>query len=127
MNNKNRPLSPHLSIYKPHITMVMSIMHRITGTALYICAIGLVGWLVAVAGGIEYFNTFTKLLNNWIGKIMIVGFVWAMVHHTLGGIKHIIQDSGAWLGKESVTRLAMMQPVMSVIITGLIIVWATTL
>jgi succinate dehydrogenase / fumarate reductase cytochrome b subunit len=67
-----RPLSPHLSIFRPLITMVMSIVHRITGGALY----------------------FGMLFGSWLGRLMLFGFTWALIHHLLGGIRHLFWDAG---------------------------------
>ncbi|MGZ8409473.1 MAG: succinate dehydrogenase, cytochrome b556 subunit, partial [Hyphomicrobium sp.] len=86
----DRPLSPHLQIYRPLINMVMSILHRITGAALYFGTIILAAWLVAAASGPEAFKTVTGWLNTWAGWIVLFGYTWALIHHALGGIRHFI-------------------------------------
>ena len=85
-----RPLSPHLQIYSPLVNMVMSILHRLTGAALYLGTIILAAWLVAAASGPEAFATVSSLLDTWPGRIVLLGYTWALMHHALGGIRHFI-------------------------------------
>lgn len=89
-----RPLSPHLQIYKPEVNMVMSILHRITGSALYLGTLLLVWVLTAAATGPEYFAYVTGLLGTWPGLIVLFGYTWALLHHLVGGLRHFIWDSG---------------------------------
>lgn len=89
-----RPLSPHLQVYSPQINMVMSIFHRITGAALYFGTIILVVWLLAVATGRGNYELFMGLLTNPIGLVVMVGYTWALMHHAIGGIRHLIWDTG---------------------------------
>ena len=110
-----RPLSPHLSIYRPHITMVMSIMHRITGVGLYLGSILLVIWLVTIATSSKNFEIFVGLFSNWFGQLILFGFIWSLSHHTLGGLKHLVQDTGAWLSKERVNLLGILHPILSLL------------
>ncbi|MDX2155266.1 MAG: succinate dehydrogenase, cytochrome b556 subunit [Hyphomicrobiaceae bacterium] len=91
---KERPLSPHLQIYSPLINMVMSIVHRITGAALYLGTILLAWWLIAAATGPEYFAYVNGLLGSPIGLIVLAGYTWTLMHHMLGGIRHLIWDTG---------------------------------
>ena len=102
-NASGRPLSPHLSIYKLSITMVMSIVHRITGAALFFGLAGLVLWLIALANGVASFNVAQSLLTSYIGILIAFGFSWALIHHMLGGIRHFIWDMGK--GLEPKTRM----------------------
>lgn len=89
-----RPLSPHLQIYTPLVNMVMSILHRITGAALYV-GTALVAWvLVAAASGPDYFAYVTGLLGTWPGLIVLFGYTWALLHHLVGGVRHFIWDTG---------------------------------
>ena len=90
-----RPLSPHLSIFRPLITMVMSIVHRITGAALFFGMILLAWWLLAAASGPEAFATADAVFGSWFGRLVLFGFTWALLHHWLGGIRHLIWDTGA--------------------------------
>jgi succinate dehydrogenase / fumarate reductase cytochrome b subunit len=89
-----RPLSPHLQIYRPRITMVMSIVHRITGAALYFGIVLLVWWLLATASGPGAYATMTAVLGSWLGLLVLFGFTWALVHHALGGVRHFVWDLG---------------------------------
>ena len=89
-----RPLSPHLEIYRPTLTMMMSIAHRITGVALYVGTLLLAWFLIAAASGPGAFAAAAWFLNSIIGKFILFGFTWALFHHLLGGVRHIIWDDG---------------------------------
>ncbi len=117
---KPRPLSPHLSIYKPIPTMMMSIAHRITGGALYVGTLLVAWWLLAAAAGPEAFATADGFMTSIFGKLILFGFTFALVHHMLGGIKHLVQDTGEGLDRDFTTRLAKMHPVASIVLTFLI-------
>ena len=99
---RDRPLSPHLQIYRPMLTMVMSITNRITGAALYFGMALLAVWLVAAARGPEAFATIQALYGSWLGLLILVGFTWALMLHTLAGIRHLIWDMGRGLDLRSV-------------------------
>lgn len=94
-----RPLSPHLSVWRPTITYVMSIVHRITGGALYFGMILLAWWLLAAATGPEAFAVANGFLGSWFGLLILLGFTWAFLHHLLGGIRHLVWDTGAGYSK----------------------------
>ncbi|MBN9672825.1 succinate dehydrogenase, cytochrome b556 subunit [Roseibium aggregatum] len=117
----NRPLSPHLQIYKPILTMVMSILHRITGAALYFGTVLLAWWLIAAAAGPEYFDFVNGIYGSFLGRLILFGFTWALVHHMLGGLRHFIWDMGAGFGREAREWLAKATIVGSVILT--LILW----
>jgi succinate dehydrogenase / fumarate reductase cytochrome b subunit len=89
-----RPLSPHLQIYKMPVNMVMSIVHRITGGALYVGTVLAVWVLVAAASGPDAFAYVTGLLGTWPGLLVLFGYTWALLHHLVGGIRHFIWDTG---------------------------------
>jgi succinate dehydrogenase / fumarate reductase cytochrome b subunit len=89
-----RPLSPHIQIYSPLINMVMSIVHRITGVALYAGSLLLAWWLIAAATGPDYYNYVLSWFATWPGKLVLLGYTWALMHHMLGGIRHFIWDMG---------------------------------
>lgn len=89
-----RPLSPHLQIYRPMLTMMMSIAHRITGGALYAGTLLLAWYLVAAASGPAAFGVAAGFLGSWFGLLILFGFTWALFHHLLGGIRHFIWDAG---------------------------------
>lgn len=118
---KSRPLSPHLSVYKMTITMAMSIMHRITGAALYSGTVLLAIWLLAAATSPEAFATVQTLWGSILGRLVLLGYTWALVHHALGGLRHFIWDSGAGFGPERRT-FAQLTLVGSILIT--LALWA---
>ncbi len=117
----NRPLSPHLQIYKPILTMVMSILHRITGAALYFGTVLLAWWLIAAAAGPAYFDFVNDLYGSIFGRIILFGFTWALVHHMLGGIRHFIWDMGAGFERNTREWLAKATIIGSVSLT--LILW----
>jgi succinate dehydrogenase / fumarate reductase cytochrome b subunit len=116
-----RPLSPHLQIYKPIPTMVMSIVHRITGGALAVGTIILAWWLVAAASGKPYFDWISWLLGTWIGLLVLFGYTWALVHHMLGGMRHFMWDMGHGFDKHFTTKLAIALPIVSICLT--VVIW----
>jgi succinate dehydrogenase / fumarate reductase, cytochrome b subunit len=91
---RERPLSPHLSIYRMTLTMAMSIVHRITGAALYFGTILLAWWLVAAAVGPNAYANVEWFMSTIIGKLILLGYTWALLHHALGGMRHLIWDMG---------------------------------
>ena len=101
-----RPLSPHIQIYSPLINMMMSIVHRITGAALYVGSLLLAWWLFAAAAGPDYYNYVAGLLGSWPGKIVLLGYTWALMHHLLGGLRHFIRDTGRGYDLKTVDLLS---------------------
>jgi succinate dehydrogenase / fumarate reductase, cytochrome b subunit len=89
-----RPLSPHLQIYRPQLTSVLSIMHRIAGVALALGAIVLVWWLIAGAVGERYFDLVQGFLRSWFGLLLLFGWSVALFYHLLNGIRHLFWDAG---------------------------------
>ncbi len=117
-----RPLSPHLQIYRPMLTMMMSIMHRVTGAALYFGVLLLIWWLWAAAFSGSQFNLAQSVFGHWIGMIVLVGFTWALIHHTLGGIRHLIWDTGRGFDPVTIEWMARANLAGSIILT--IAFWA---
>ena len=115
-----RPLSPHLGIYRPPITMTMSIVHRITGGALYFGTLLVAWWLIAAATSEHYFDFVNMIFGSWIGRLVLLGYSWALIHHMLGGIRHLIWDTGAGLEKDTASRIAWATIVCSVSLTVLL-------
>lgn len=115
-----RPLSPHLQIYKPMLTMMMSIVHRVTGMALYFGTLLLVWWLVAAAAGPEYFEFVSALAGSLIGKLVLFGYTWTLVHHMLGGIRHFIWDTGRGFELPTIEVMAKLSIAGSLTLTALI-------
>ena len=118
--NSNRPLSPHLQIYKPIPTMVMSIVHRITGGALYFGTILVAWWLIAAASGEGYFEFVNGIFGSFLGRLVLFGYTWALVHHMLGGLRHFMWDFGYGFEKSFSTKIAKATLVGSVVLTLLI-------
>lgn len=118
----SRPLSPHLTIYKPIPTMVMSIMHRITGVGLYLGTILVVWWLYAVAFGAGYYDFVSALLGGFFGRLVMFAFTWALMHHLAGGIRHFFWDIGMGFEKRTATMTAWLTLAFS--ITATIMIWS---
>ena len=104
--SRPRPLSPHLQIFRPPVTMVTSILHRITGGALYFGSLVLVIWLMALADGPQTFDRVSQLYSSWPGQIILFGYSWALLHHIFGGIRHFLWDLGFAYGTPLRQRLA---------------------
>ena len=94
MAQDHRPLSPHLQVYKLPFTAILSITHRITGVALGLGALGLVYWLAAAAAGPAWFEIASALAGSWFGRLVLLGFSWALFFHLLNGIRHLFWDAG---------------------------------
>jgi succinate dehydrogenase / fumarate reductase, cytochrome b subunit len=117
-----RPLSPHLKIYTPLINMVMSILHRLTGAALYFGTIILAWWLISAASGPAYFNYVSGLLWSPLGMLVLLGYTWALVHHMAGGLRHLVWDTGRGFKLSTVNAMCWASIVASVALT--VIIWA---
>lgn len=105
--------------------MVMSILHRITGAALYFGTLLLAWWLIAAATGPAYFNFVNDIFGSLPGRLVLFGYTWALMHHMLGGIRHLIWDTGRAFDLKTVDRLAWGTIIGSVMLTAL--VWIVTL
>ena len=92
-----RPLSPHLQVYKPQLTSVLSITHRGTGVFLSLGALVLTYWLVSLAVSEELFNSFHLHTTFWYGKLFLIGFVFSLYYHLSNGIRHLFWDIGLGL------------------------------
>lgn len=94
MAQDDRPLSPHLQVYRPQFTSILSILHRMTGVALGLGALLLVYWLAAAAAGPEWFNGARAAAGSWLGWLVLLGFTWALFYHLCNGIRHLFWDVG---------------------------------
>ena len=121
-NKVRRPLSPHLQIYKPMLTMTMSIVHRITGVILFFATLLLAWWLIAAAAGPAYFAFVEGILTSIIGRIILLGATWALIHHALGGLKHLLWDTGRGFDLKFIELMAKGSIILSVALT--IAIWA---
>jgi succinate dehydrogenase / fumarate reductase, cytochrome b subunit len=115
-----RPLSPHLQIYKPMLTMMMSIMHRITGIGLYLGIILLVWWFTAASISDSYFDFVQGFFGHWFGRIVLFGLSWALMHHALGGLRHLLWDTGRGYDLKVVEWLARANLAGSIVLTLLL-------
>jgi len=116
-----RPVSPHLQIYRPKLTMIMSIVHRLTGIALYFGTILLAWWLIAAATGPDYFNWVNEFFGSFIGRLLLFGYTWALIHHMLGGIRHLVWDTGRGFDLPTAEMSARLVLIGSIAIT--VIFW----
>lgn len=115
-----RPLSPHLQVYRLTMTMMMSILHRITGAGLYFGTILFVWWLFAAATS-RGFETLNAFFSTWLGQLLLFGYSWALIHHMLGGVRHLIWDTGRGLGPTEREFFAWSTLVGSISLT--VLVW----
>ena len=122
VNRGNRPLSPHLEIYRPQLNSITSIINRITGNALLVAGILFVWWLVAAAAGAESFATVDGIVTSVIGDLVMLGSLWALWWHTLGGIRHLIWDTGRGLDMETADRMGWGIVIGSVALTFLTVI-----
>jgi succinate dehydrogenase / fumarate reductase cytochrome b subunit len=88
-----RPLSPHLQVYKLTLSFLMSGFHRVSGAALYFGMLLVAWWLVAAASGPNAYANFEWFIGSWIGRLVLLGYTWGLLHHTLGGVRHLIWDT----------------------------------
>jgi succinate dehydrogenase / fumarate reductase cytochrome b subunit len=120
---RERPISPFLTIWRwgPH--MVVSILHRITGSALAIAGLAvLTWWLMAIAGGADSYDKFAHIASSWIGLVVLVGLTWAFFQHLFSGIRHLVMDTGMGFELKANKAGAIATIVCSVLAT--ILIWA---
>jgi succinate dehydrogenase / fumarate reductase cytochrome b subunit len=117
-----RPLSPHLQIYRLTLSMVMSGLHRITGLCLVAGMILLTWWLLAAAAGQNAYGTFEAFAGSWIGRLILLGFSWALLHHLIGGLRYLIWDLG--YGMEPAEREWLVRANIIGSILATIVLWA---
>jgi len=113
----NRPLSPHLQVYRPQITSITSIFTRVTGNALIAGAILIVWWFVAAAKGPEAYARADWVLTSWLGDLVMFLSVWALWYHALAGVRHLIWDSVHGLELETAEKLGLAVIAGSAILT----------
>lgn len=121
VSRRPRPLSPHLSIYRPIVTMVMSIVHRVTGIMNVAGLVLVVGYLLAIASGPESYAWASAIYSSWWGRVILVAFTWSLIHHMLGGLRHAIWDLGRGFGEVRYT-LSWLTLTGSVLVT--VALWA---
>jgi len=122
VNRGNRPLSPHLQIYRPQLTSITSILTRITGNALIVAAVLIVWWLLAAATSAEYFAVADGVVRSWFGKLVFLGSIWAVWYHFLAGLRHLYFDSGRGLDIPTAEKLGWACVVGSVVLTVITVI-----
>jgi len=120
--SRPRPLSPHLQVYRMMLTLVMSGLHRMSGAALYFGMLLLAWWLIAAASGPNAYGTFQWFIGSLIGRLVLFGYSWALIHHMLGGIRHLIWDTGRGFEPSERELLARATIIGSIVLT--LILWA---
>ena len=118
---RERPISPHLQVYKPQITSVLSIFHRITGVALTFGLILLVAWIFTLSLGEDYFEYFVMFIKSWFGLLILFGFTFALNYHLCNGIRHLFWDAGYGYEIETVHKSGLAVLVVSFVLT--ILIW----
>ena len=123
--SRSKPLSPHLQVYRPQLTSVLSITHRATGVFLSIGTLLLLYWLISVAGGPERYRAAQEALGCWPSKLALLGWTWAFFYHLCNGLRHLAWDAGFGFDLKTVYRTGYAVIAASLIMTGL--VWACVL
>ncbi|MBL6623619.1 MAG: succinate dehydrogenase, cytochrome b556 subunit [Rhizobiales bacterium] len=118
----NNPLSPHLSIYKFKLSLLMSIAHRITGAALYFSMLIFLFFLISLSIGASGYEIFSLIINTWIGKLVMLGITWAIFHHMLGGLRHFLWDMVKGFEVKTVDKLATISLLGGIALT--VIYWS---
>lgn len=125
MSSNERPLSPHLQIYRPQLTSVMSISHRATGILLALGLIVLTYWLLAAAAGPGAFDTAQAVLGSWIGRVLLFFWSFAVFYHLCNGMRHLVWDTGHALDLDPVYTggyLAVVAAILLTLITWLVVI-----
>lgn len=106
MSNSDRPLSPHLSVYRWQITMTLSILHRATGVAMSLGLVVFVAWLFYAASGQESYASFIAVMGSPIGKLLLIGWSFAFFFHFANGVRHLVWDTGRGFEKHQANASA---------------------
>lgn len=120
-----RPLSPHLQIYRWSWTMAMSIAHRVTGAALYAGTVLIAAWLIATASGPAAYEAAQACAGSFLGRLVLFGYSFALIHHMVGGLRHFVWDMGHGYDPETRMNMARFSPAVSGAIT--ILLWIVVL
>ena len=123
----NRPLSPHLTIYRPQMSSISSILVRMSGVSLSFGFVLIVWWLLAASTNIKYFESANSILSSWFGIVVLIGSVWALCYHSLGGIRHLIWDMGYGFDLKTADRMGWAVIIGSFVLTFVIICYSGAL
>lgn len=118
MSGSNRPMSPHLQVYRPQLTSILSITHRATGVGLAGGTLFLVWWLMAAATGPEYFAYVQGVMGSWLGLLILLGFSWALFYHLCNGIRHLFWDAGYGFELETAYKSGWATVAGSIVLTA---------
>ncbi|MGC1503466.1 MAG: succinate dehydrogenase, cytochrome b556 subunit [Sulfitobacter sp.] len=119
VNRGNRPLSPHLTIYRPQLTSMTSILTRITGNAMLVAALMIVWWFLAAASSPDYFAIANGFVTSWFGDLIMFFSLLGLWYHTLAGVRHLIWDTGRGMDIPTAEKLGWACVVGSVVLTVL--------
>jgi succinate dehydrogenase / fumarate reductase cytochrome b subunit len=125
MTVKPRPLSPHLQVYRWQVQMVSSIVHRATGIALAVGTALVVAGLLALAAGEQSFQQFGAIAGSLPGRLLLVGWTWALSYHLCNGVRHLVQDTGAGYEIPQFVRSSWLSLAGSLLLT--VVIWAWVL
>lgn len=117
VNRGNRPLSPHLTIYRPQLTSMTSILTRITGNAMLVAALMIVWWFLAAASSPEYFAIANGFVTSWFGDLVMFFSLLGLWYHTLAGVRHLIWDNGIGLDIPTAEKMGWVVLIGSVVLT----------
>ena len=120
----NRPLSPHLQVYKWPLNMAMSILHRITGAGLGVTGVLVTWWFLALATSPEYFETANAVMTSWFGDLALFLSLIAIWFHYVNGIRHLVWDTGSSFGKKRVRQSGVIGLIAAAILVVITIVVA---
>ena len=123
VNRGNRPLSPHLTIYRPQLTSISSIFVRITGNALLAATLLLIAWLLAASTSAAAFEWVQCVITSWFGDLVFLLSLWALWYHMLGGLRHLIWDTGRGLELKTAERMGWMMIIGSLLLTAFTVIW----
>jgi len=123
VNRCNRPLSPHLTIYRPQMTSISSIFVRITGNALLAATLLLIAWLLAASTSAVAFDWVQCVITSWFGDLVFLLSLWALWYHMLGGLRHLIWDTGRGLELKAAERMGWMMIIGSLLLTAFTVIW----
>jgi succinate dehydrogenase / fumarate reductase cytochrome b subunit len=118
-----RPLSPFLTVWRWHATMAASILHRVTGVALYAAAIGLVAWLILLASGASAYAFLDNLFHSWFGQLLLYGSFAVLAYHAVNGVRHLVWDTGRHFDPRQANRSAWAAFLSAIVAPILLFAW----
>ena len=119
---QDRPMSPHLQVWRWHVTMATSILHRATGIALYVGALILAGWVIALASGPDAFAVYHALLGSPLGLLVLFGLTVSFLYHLANGVRHLVWDAGKGFEPKTADMTGWAAIVFAIVAT--VLIWA---